>query len=94
VSPTHFWGGFDQAATRFSGSREPDHPGVPSMPGFVSREPYSHEVSSVGFRPGGYGVEELVFYTYAYSEPTGFIDYPVRPKGVYYHHTLRELVLL
>ncbi len=94
VSPVHFfWGGFDLAATRFSGRQAPEHPGVPSLPDFVTREAYSHEVSSVGFWPGGYGVEEPVFYAYAYPEPASFSDYPVEPKGAYYHHSLREFVL-
>jgi hypothetical protein len=93
-SPVHFfWGGFDLAITRFSGRRAPEHPGVPSLPDFVTREAYSHEVSSVGFWPGGNGVEEPVFYAYAYPEPAGFSDYPVEPKGAYYHHILREFVL-
>ena len=94
VSPAHFfWGGFDLAMTRFSGRRAPEHPGVPSLPDFVTHEAYSHEVSSVGFWPGGNGVEEPVFYAYAYPEPAGFSNYPVEPKGAYYHHTLREFVL-
>ncbi len=94
VSPPHFfWGGFDLAATRFSGRRAPDHPGVPGLPDFVSREAYTHEVSSAGFWPGGSAIAEPVFYAYAYPEPAGFGDYPVQPEGAYYHPTLREFVL-
>jgi hypothetical protein len=94
VSPSHFfWGGFDMAATRFSGRQAPAHPGVPGLPNFVTREAYSHEVSSVGFWPGGYGVDEPIFYAYAYPEPAGFSNYPVEPRGAYYHDQLHEFVL-
>jgi Family of unknown function (DUF5996) len=49
-SPVHFfWGSFDLAVTRFSGRRAPEHPGgVPNMADWVTREAYSHEVSSCG----------------------------------------------
>src|SRR5439155_403923 len=48
-SPVHFfWGSFDLAVTRFSGRRAPEHPGgVPHLPDDVTREAYSHEVSSL-----------------------------------------------
>jgi hypothetical protein len=54
VSPVHFfWGSFDLAVTRFSGRPAPLHPGgVPALPDSVTREAYSHEVSSAGFWPG------------------------------------------
>jgi hypothetical protein len=54
-SPVHFfWGSFDLAVTRFSGRSAPLHPGgVPHLPDAVTREAYSHEVSSAGFWPGG-----------------------------------------
>ncbi len=54
TSPVHFfWGSFDLAVTRFSGRRAPIHPGgVPHLPDAVTREAYSHEVSSAGFWPG------------------------------------------
>jgi len=48
-SPVHFfWGSFDLAVTRFSGRRAPERSGADAM----TREAYSHEVSSVGFWPG------------------------------------------
>lgn len=74
-SPVHFfWGGFDLAVSRFSGREAPRHPaGVPGMPDWVAREAYSHEVSSVGFWPGGNGYDAM-FYAYAYPEPEGFAD--------------------
>ena len=49
-----FWGAPDLAVTRFSGRPAPEHPGgVPNLPDRVTREAYSHEVSSCGFWPGG-----------------------------------------
>ena len=57
-SPVHlFWGAFDLAVTRFSGRRAPMHPGgIPHLPDAVTREAYSHEVSSAGFWPGDGGL--------------------------------------
>ncbi|HTL88869.1 MAG TPA: DUF5996 family protein, partial [Leptolyngbya sp.] len=49
-----FWDSFDLVVTRFSGRRAPEHPGgVPNLADYVTREAYSHEVSSCGFCPGG-----------------------------------------
>ena len=68
-----FWGSFDLAVTRFSGRRAPEHPGgVPGLPDRITREAYSHEVSSAGFWPGGVVAAEPIFYSYAYPEPAGF----------------------
>ena len=54
-SPVHFfWGSFDLAVTRFSGRRAPERPGAD----MVTREAYSHEVSSIGFWPGSVGVKD------------------------------------
>ncbi len=94
-SPVHFfWGSFDVAVTRFSGRHAPPHPGgVPNLPDWVAREAYSHEVSSVGFWPGGPALPEPVFYSYAYPEPPGFSKVGVRPAAAYYHPDLREFVL-
>jgi hypothetical protein len=94
-SPVHFfWGAFDLAVTRFSGRTAPPHPGgVPNLPDWVVREAYSHEVSSAGFWPGGPGVEEAAFYSYAYPEPDGFKTTKVRPAAAYYHKDLREFIL-
>lgn len=79
VSPVHlFWGSFDLAVTRFSGRAAPRHPGgIPALPDAVTQEVYSHEVSSAGFWPGGGGVDEPMFYSYAYPVPDGFADRPV-----------------
>lgn len=94
VSPVHFfWGGFDLAVTRFSGRRAPLHPGgVPGLPDAVTREAYSHEVSSAGFWPGNDAFPEPAFYSYAWPEPDGFAGSKV-PDGAYYDRNLREFIL-
>ncbi|HEX7034847.1 MAG TPA: DUF5996 family protein [Pseudomonadales bacterium] len=95
VSPVHlFWGALDLAVTRFSGRPAPRHPGgIPNLPDAVTREAYSHEVSSAGFWPGGGGVDEAMFYSYAYPEPPGFAQQPILPDGAGYHAGLREYLL-
>ena len=95
VSPVHlFWGSFDFAVTRFSGRRAPLHPGgVPGLPDAVTREAYSHEVSSAGFWPGGGGVEFPAFYCYAYPAPPGFAEAPAAPDGAYFDSKLGEFLL-
>jgi hypothetical protein len=94
-SPVHlFWGAVDLAVTRFSGRSAPPHPGgIPNLPDRVTREAYSHEVSSAGFWPGGDAVEYAAFYSYAYPEPPSFADAAVRPAAAFYHKDLREFVL-
>jgi hypothetical protein len=93
ASPVHFfWGAFDLAATRFSGRPAPRHPGgAPNCADWVMEEAYSHEVSSAGYWPGGGG--EGVYYAYAYPEPEGFADFPVRPEAASYSTELREFTL-
>ena len=73
-SPVHFfWGSFDLAVSRFSGRRAPPHPGgIPGLPDRITREAYSHEVSSAGFWPGGVMAAAPIFYSYAYPEPDSF----------------------
>ncbi|MCL4301381.1 MAG: hypothetical protein KJ077_37115 [Anaerolineae bacterium] len=93
ASPVHFfWGGFDLAATRFSGRRAPEHPGVPNVARFIMQTAYSHEVSSCGFWPGA-GLGQPAFYAYAYPEPKGFKTYPVQPSAAYYSPELGEFLL-
>ena len=95
ASPVHFfWGSFDLAVTRFSGRTAPPHPGgVPNLPDRVTRDAYSHEVSSCGFWPGGAAVPYPLFYSYAYPEPVGFAAAPLQPPGARYDAALREFVL-
>jgi hypothetical protein len=95
ASPVHlFWGAPDLAVTRFSGRRAPQHPGgIPNLPDWVTREAYSHEVSSCGFWPGGGPVPYPVFYSYAYPEPEGFSAAAVKPEKAFYSTDLREFLL-
>ena len=94
VSPVHFfWGSFDLAVTRFSGREAPEHPGgVPGLPDDVTREAYSHEVSSAGFWPGNDTFPAAAFYSYAYPEPPGFRDRAVN-SGARFEAKLGEFIL-
>jgi hypothetical protein len=93
-SPAHFfWGSFDLAVTRFSGRPAPRHPGAPNVADFVTREAYSHEVSSCGFWPGGGAIDYPAFYAYAYPEPPGAPQFPIRPVAARYDDTMREFIL-
>ena len=95
ASPVHFfWGSFDLAVTRFSGREAPAHPGgVPGLPDRITREAYSHEVSSAGFWPGGVVAAEPIFYSYAYPEPAGFRSAKIAPSAARFDETLGEFVL-
>jgi hypothetical protein len=95
VSPVHlFWGSFDLAVTRFSGRRAPRHPGgIPHLPDAVTREAYSHEVSSAGLWPGGGPIEFAAFYAYAYPAPEGFATARVRPAAAEFNTELGEFLL-
>jgi hypothetical protein len=94
-SPVHFfWGAPDLAVTRFSGRRAPEHPGgIPNLPDWVTREAYSHEVSSCGFWPGGGAIPYASFYSYAYPEPAGFSTASVKPGAAFYSADLGEFIL-
>jgi hypothetical protein len=91
-SPVHFfWGSFDLALTRFSGRRAPERPGADR----ITRESYSHEVTSVGFWPGGAGgVDDAAFYAYAAPEPPGFRQASVGPRAASYSEALSEYILM
>jgi hypothetical protein len=95
ASPVHFfWGSFDLAVTRFSGRRAPTHPGgVPGLSDAVTREAYSHEVSSAGFWPGSDAYPRAAFYSYAYPAPEGFADARVRPDAARFDAGLGEFLL-
>jgi hypothetical protein len=94
-SPVHFfWGAPDLAVTRFSGRVAPEHPGgIPNLPDRVTRDAYSHEVSSCGFWPGGGAIPYPAFYSYAYPEPPGFAEARVEPGAAFYSKAFREFVL-
>jgi hypothetical protein len=74
ASPVHFWwGSFDLAVSLFSGRQAPEHSGgLPSLPDRITREAYSHEVTSLGFWAGGVTAAEPFFYSYVYPEPAGY----------------------
>jgi hypothetical protein len=95
VSPVHlFWGSFDLAVTRFSGRRAPLHPGgIPGLPDEITREAYSHEVSSAGFWPGGGPVDYPAFYSYAYPGPEGFSAQRMTPDAAFFHDKAGEFIL-
>jgi hypothetical protein len=90
-SPVHFfWGSFDLAVTRFSGRRAPERPGADR----ITKEAYSHEVSSVGFWPGSGKITGPAFYSYASPEPKGFKEFPVKPSEARYDNDMSEFVLM
>ena len=78
------------AVTRFSGRVAAERPGADS----VTREAYSHEVSSAGLWPGGGDIKGPAFYSYAAPEPPGFAEQRVRPGAAFYHPQMKEFLLL
>jgi hypothetical protein len=91
TSPVHFfWGSFDLAVTRFSGRRAPERPGADA----ITREAYSHEVSSVGFWPGGGNVAGPAFYSYMAPEPKEFKQAKVMPTAARYDEGLGEFLVM
>jgi hypothetical protein len=95
ASPVHFfWGSFDLAVTRFSGRTAPPPQTVaPHLAGWVMAEAYSHEVSSCGFWPGNGGYGRPAFYVYAYPQPAGYGDSPLRTPDAFYDKNLGEFIL-
>jgi hypothetical protein len=90
-SPVHFfWGSFDLAVTRFSGRTAPPRPGADR----ITREAYSHEVSSVGFWPGSGTIADAAFYSYAAPEPQGLREWPVRPAQAHYDPQMKMFILM
>jgi len=90
-SPVHFfWGSFDLAVTRFSGRRAPERPGADP----VTRAAYSHEVSSVGFWPGGGAIQDAAFYSYTAPEPQGFKEAKVCPDAAFYNRQVGEFLVM
>lgn len=90
ISPVHFfWGSFDLAVTRFSGRRAPVREGADR----ITREAYSHEVSSAGFWPGNGGFGAAAFYSYAAPAPAGLAEAPIRPASAHFNQTLGEFIL-
>jgi hypothetical protein len=67
----------DLAVTRFSDRVVPHGPDVDS----VTREAYSHEVISAGFRFGDDDMPEPAFYSYTAPEPEGLADDALEPSS-------------
>jgi hypothetical protein len=87
-SPVHFfWGSFDLAVTRFSGRRAPLAKDADPM----TREAYSHEVSSCGFWPGDRRYPDPAFYAYSTPAPAGLAQADVHPGG--WNTQLGEFIL-
>jgi hypothetical protein len=87
-----FWGAMDLACTRFSGRTAPQHPGVPGLADRVTRDAYSHEVSSCGFWPGAPGMDAM-FYSYAYPEPPGYAQTQITPAFASFDKKFGEFVM-
>jgi hypothetical protein len=91
ASPVHFfWGSFDLAASRFSGRSAPPRAGADR----ITRIAYDEEVSSVGFWPGGGGIDGPALYSYMSPEPPGFAEQRVKPAEAFYDPRLHEFVLM
>jgi Family of unknown function (DUF5996) len=95
-SPVHFfWGSFDLAVTRFSGRRAQLSPDADP----ITKQAYSHEVSSVGWWPGGTGwtgvtVEDAAYYAYMAPPPSGYGEQVVQPQQAFWHKELGEFLLM
>jgi hypothetical protein len=90
ASPVHFfWGGFDLAVTRFSGRRAPERVDADA----ITREGYSHEVSSSGFWFGSGSLTGPAFYSYAAPEPSGFKEAAIRPAAAFYSAEFSNFLL-
>jgi hypothetical protein len=68
------------------------------LPDRVTRDAYSHEVSSCGFWPGAPGPPggpciEPFFYSYAYPEPPGYAKYAIAPAEASFNPAFGEFVL-
>ena len=59
----------------------------------MTREAYSHEVSSVGWWPGNGEFDAPMFYSYASPEPTGFRESKIGPAQAYYDAKIGEFLL-
>lgn len=59
----------------------------------MTREAYSHEVSSAGFWPGNAMFPQPAFYAYFYPEPEGYKTASVGPEAAYYSTYFGEWIL-
>ena len=90
VSPVHFfWGSFDLAVTRFSGTPRAGAAGADCR----HARSYSHEVISAGFWPGNGGYGEAAFYCYAAPSPAGLAESKVEPAAAFFDTKMGEFLL-
>ena len=97
-SPVHFfWGSFDLAVTRFSGT-----PGAAvfrrrracrTCPRPWCSTPIRTRSAAPGSGPGGQGVDYAAFYSYASPSPPGFGKAPVRPQEAFWNQDLNQYLL-
>ena len=66
---------------------------MPGLPDPVTREAYSHEVSSAGFWPGSDAFPQAAFYSYAYPMPAGFERAHVEPGAALWSPSMGEWLL-
>jgi hypothetical protein len=59
----------------------------------VTREAYSHEVTSCGFWPGDRRFPNAAFYAYSAPVPPGLEKEPVRPQAAGWNAQLGEFIL-
>jgi hypothetical protein len=89
-----YWGSFDLATARYSGSPAPPMEGVPEF----FRVAEDQENAACGFWPGsqgfsGFTLGEPAFYAYMIPAPPGYAQAQVHPAEAYYHTDLGEFVL-
>ena len=66
---------------------------MPNLPDRVTREAYSHEVSSCGFWAGGGAVPYPAYYAYAYPSPPGYASARVAPAAAFFSNDYGEFIL-
>lgn len=77
VSPALFWWGtFDLSVSRYSGRKAPK----PANADSITREAYSHEVSSAGFWAGDAEYPHPAFFSYTMPAPAGYAALPIDPR--------------
>jgi len=91
TSPVHFfWGSFDLATTRYSGSPAAPPPGA----GIIARRSEDAEQICVGFWPGSATFPDPAFYSYTYPKPEGIEDQGIEPTEAGWNAGLGEFALL
>ena len=78
------------SATRFSGRRAPAREDADR----ITREGYSHEVSSCGLWFGSDSLTGPAFYSHAAPEPPGFKEARIRPAQAFYSSEFSNFLLL